>query len=141
MKQTDTAALATIEVTALDAFDITMGLSRLVRACHGASVKAGWYTAPMTGEPLTRNRAEMIALMHSELSEALEGERKGLMDAHLPERRSAEVELADCIIRICDYAGAWGYDLPGAILEKLAYNAQRRDHTLEARREAGGKAF
>ena len=32
-----------------------------------------------------------IALMHSELSEALEGHRKGLMDSHLPNRSSPEV--------------------------------------------------
>ena len=141
MTNDDKQALASIDVSPQEAFDITMGVSRLVRASHGASVKAGWYTDRATGQPLSRNRAEMIALMHSELSEALEGERKGLQDDHLPHRPSAEVELADCVIRICDYAGAWGYDLAGAILEKLAYNAQRRDHTLEARREAGGKAF
>lgn len=61
--------------------------------------------------------------MHSELSEAMEGERKGLMDDKLPHRRMAEVELADTLIRIFDYAGGFGYDLQGAYEEKMAYNA------------------
>jgi len=60
--------------------------------------------------------------MHSELSEAMEGERKDLMDDKLPHRRMAEVELADTLIRIFDYAGAYGYDLQGAYREKMAYN-------------------
>ena len=60
--------------------------------------------------------------MHSELSEAMEGERKGLMDDKLPHRRMAEVELADTLIRIFDYAGGFGYDLQGAYEEKMAYN-------------------
>lgn len=53
----------------------------------------------------------------------------------------AEVELADTIIRILDYAGAFGYDLQGAFDEKLAYNQTRKDHTFEARESAGGKKF
>ena len=82
-----------------------------------------------------------IALMHSELSEALEGYRKGLMDDKLPHRPMVEVEFADTIIRICDCAGGLGLDLGGAIREKLAYNAQREDHKAENRRLAGGKTI
>jgi NTP pyrophosphatase (non-canonical NTP hydrolase) len=63
------------------------------------------------------------------------------MDDHLPHRRMAEVELADAIIRILDYAGGFGYDLQGAFEEKIAYNARRVDHTHEARRITGGKQF
>jgi NTP pyrophosphatase (non-canonical NTP hydrolase) len=88
-----------------------------------------------------RNKAEMIALMHSELSEALEGLRKSLMDDHLPHRMMVEVELADTLIRIFDFAGGYGLDLGGALIEKLEYNAQRADHKLEARKAEGGKAF
>lgn len=100
-----------------------------------------WWHDPITGEQVIRNRGELIALMHSELSKCLEGERKQAMDDHLPHRRQAEVELADTIIRICDYAGAFGYDLGGAIVEKLNYNDQREDHKHEARSRPGGKAF
>jgi NTP pyrophosphatase (non-canonical NTP hydrolase) len=98
-----------------------------------------WYTKD--GEKLDRNKGEMIALMHSELSEMLEGERKDKMDDHLPHRKSAEVELADLFIRGLDYAGAYGFDLAGAIREKLEYNAKRIDHTYEHRESVGGKKF
>lgn len=80
-------------------------------------------------------------LMVSEIAEAMEGERKDLMDDHLPGRKMAEVEMADAVIRIADYCGAHGYDLAGAIIEKLAYNAQRADHKLENRAKVGGKTF
>jgi NTP pyrophosphatase (non-canonical NTP hydrolase) len=79
--------------------------------------------------------------MHSELSEALEGVRKGLKDDKLPHRSMEEVELVDCIIRILDYAGGFNLDLQGAFDEKMAYNAKRKDHTHEARLADGGKKF
>lgn len=124
------------------------GINELVAHIHLANVKAGWWTDLNTGEDLRhttpgpkRNVPEMIALQHSELSEALEGYRKGLMDDKLPHRPMVEVEFADTIIRICDCAGGLGLDLGGAIREKLAYNAQRADHKPENRRKEGGKTI
>lgn len=116
-------------------------INNLVELCYQASFDAGWHTDITTGKLLERNKAEMICLMHSELSEAMEGERKGLMDDHLPHRPMAEVELADAVIRICDYAGRWGYDLGGALMEKIAYNANRADHKIENRLKENGKKF
>ena len=73
-----------------------------------------------------RNDGEMIALMHSELSEALEGLRHGNpVDDHIPPYKSVEVELADCIIRIMDYAVGKGHDVPGALWAKMMFNAGR----------------
>lgn len=69
--------------------------------------------------------AQMLALIHSEISEALEADRKDLMDDKLPHRKGLEVELADAFIRICDMAGGLDMDLGGAVEEKLTYNTNR----------------
>lgn len=114
-------------------------LNKLAQHCH--AVNQHWWHDPRTGEKLNRNKGEMLMLMVSELSEAMEGERKNLMDDKLPHRKMAEVELADCLIRIFDYAGAYGYDLDGAVNEKMAYNAVRADHKPEARLAPGGKQW
>jgi hypothetical protein len=116
-----------------------MTLNDYSRICHEANDR--WWRDIETGEPIDRNKGELLALIHSEISEALEGERKNLPDDHLPHRRMAEVELADALIRIFDYAGAFGYDLEGAFREKLAYNRTREDHQAEARLAANGKKF
>lgn len=116
-----------------------MNLNELAKTVHAANIK--WWQDLQTGQPIKRNKGELLALIHSEISEALEGERKNLMDDKLPHRRMAEVELADALIRILDYAAGFGYDLQGAFDEKMAFNAQRKDHKHEARRIAGGKQF
>lgn len=114
-------------------------LNELAKRVHRANIK--WWQNLETGQPIKRNKGELLALIHSEISEALEGERKNLMDDKLPHRKMAEVELVDAIIRILDYAAGFGYDLQGAFDEKMAFNATREDHTHEARRLAGGKQF
>jgi NTP pyrophosphatase (non-canonical NTP hydrolase) len=124
----------------------TSAVDMLVDFCHGAAFEAGWWGSTRM-EVRDRTRfgkalvAEKLALIHSEVSEALEGVRKDKMDDHLPSRKSVEVELADALIRICDLAGAMQLDLGGALVEKMAYNAERQDHKPEARAAAGGKAF
>lgn len=114
-------------------------IESLVRLCHGRSVAGGWWHDLETGERLERNKAELLCLIHSEISEALEGVRKNCNDDHLPNRPMEEVELADALIRIFDYAGGFGLDIGGALVEKLAYNAQRADHKPENRAKPGGK--
>jgi len=76
------------------------GVRQAQELVHRTASNAGWYKNPKTGENVDRNFGEVVALMHSELSEALEAHRKGLMDDKLPHRSGVEVEFADCIIRI-----------------------------------------
>lgn len=121
--------------------ELALALNFLSNLCYSASAKSGWWHNLKTGEKLDRNKPEMICLMHSELSECMEGVRKELPDDKLPHRSMEEVELADTLIRIFDYAGGFGLDLGGALIEKLAFNANRADHKIENRRQDGGKKF
>ncbi len=83
------------------------------------NVAKGFYEEP-------KSFAECIALMHSELSEALEADRHGNPpDEKVPEYNNAVVELADCVIRIMDTCQKNGWDLAGAILAKHKYNTTR----------------
>ena len=110
-------------------------------ATESHAAMAQWWRDIQTGQPIDRNKGELLALIHSEISECLEGVRKNLMDDKLPHRKMEEVELADALIRIFDYAGAFGLDLEGAYQEKMAYNASRADHKAEHRRSENGKKF
>ncbi len=94
-------------------------LQELSAEIHSTAVSKGWWEGD-------RNDGETICLCHCELSEALQALRKGdPADEHLPGFRSAEVELADCIIRILDMAHMRGWNVPEAIIAKMAFNEMR----------------
>ena len=80
----------------------------LVDSFHGVARRGGWWTNLDTGEDLDRDPVQLLALMNSELNEAFEGDRKNLMDDHLPDRPMREVELADFQIRAFDMVGGLG---------------------------------
>lgn len=107
-------------------------------------LNANFYRDLTTGRPVEFSKelaGLKIALIHSEVSEMLEGVRKENKDEHLPSRMAEEVEAADAFIRLADYCAWRKLDLAGAVVDKLKYNTTREDHTNEARRAEGGKKF
>lgn len=174
-------------------------LNDMSRKIYQQNCDVGWWDDP------DRCIYTCLQLSSTEIAEATEGERKGLVDDHLPHRRSGEVELADSLIRVLDVGGhlelvydpedsrvspvygtqpaqlhLWlnyqvinlanairrgpehddiefwyarlvfahikaadilGYDIKGAMEEKLEYNRTRADHKREERAKPGGKSF
>lgn len=117
-----------------------LGLNECAKDCHEAAVTGGWWHDSQ-GKKKERNIGELLCLIHSEISEAMEGARKGLMDTHLKHKSMMEVELADAIIRIFDLAESKGFNLGQTIYEKLEYNKSRADHKIKNRIKEGGKKF
>lgn len=79
-----------------------MDFNKLAKEIHEYNVSVGWWD----GEQAELETKLMLVI--TEIAEATEGERKGLMDDHLPHRKMAEVELADALIRMLDIGGRLG---------------------------------
>ena len=117
-----------------------IAINECAKECHMAAVNGGWLHDD-NGVEKDRNVGELLCLIHSEISEAMEGARKDLMDTHLKHKTMMEVELADAMIRIFDLAESRGFNLGETIYEKLAYNKTRADNKIENRLKKGGKKF
>ena len=93
----------------------------LQKYCHRVAIEKGWWNEP-------RSFLEQVALMHTELSEAVEEYRNGRPAKYLSPDMKLEgqlIELADVVIRIMDTCEQYGWNLEEAIIEKMAYNETR----------------
>ena len=88
-------------------------LNELAKEVHAANLK--WWQDLETGKPIVRNRGNLLMLVITELSEAVEGIRKNLPDDKLPHRSMEEVEMADAFIRLLDYAAGFEIELCEAL--------------------------
>ena len=108
-----------------------MNINDVINESYDMALEKGWHDEP-------RSFGDIIALCHSELSEALEEHRNGRTPKEIYfERDKPEgipIELADVIIRIADYCGREGIDLEWALRIKMNYNKTRE-------RRHGGKAL
>jgi len=117
-------------------------LTSLANEIHEQNVKVGWWDDwPVKSD---RYPTAMI-LVVSELSEALEGDRKGLMDDHLPEFKCFDVELADAMIRLLDLAGAYKMGISNAqqsvSVDRMITRMQNRDTVPEQLYEVAHQLF
>lgn len=98
---------------------------------HANAVVKGFWDGELSRE---KELAVRIALIHSEISEALEATRTGNpADRHVPALTNLEIELADAVIRIMDMARHFNLRVGQAIVMKHAFN--------ETRPHKHGKAF
>lgn len=110
-------------ITDLDFEELRKGLGTGIRLAHNSAVDKGFWNGITAND---HTRAAFLMLMVSELGEACEAQRRNITKSeHIPEFTGEEEELADCIIRILDYAGGYHLRLAEAVVAKMEYNRTR----------------
>lgn len=93
--------------------------SHMQKSVHQTAIEKGWHESE-------RPETEYIANIHREVSEMFDAiAKEDPPDKHLPEFTSVEIEMADIIIRLMDWAENAGYRLPKAITAKARFNKTR----------------
>lgn len=101
--------------------DFKASFAMLQEEVHKCNVERGFWTPPASTEDGTK-----LALIHAEISEALEAIRDGNPpDKHVPTMESVVVELADVVIRVMDLCEYHQWPLAEAILAKVKVNLGR----------------
>ena len=97
-----------------------MTINEWAKEIYHNAKQHGWYDKK-------RSFGEVISLCHSELSEALEADRKGepLIWDNNGKPDGVAVEMIDCVIRILDWCGHEGIDVQNVIKTKHEYNKKR----------------
>ncbi|MBM08059.1 MAG: hypothetical protein CMF69_00545 [Magnetovibrio sp.] len=102
-----------------------MKINELIYEAYANALDKGWHETQ-------RSVPELLCLMHSEISEALEEHRNGRQptdiyynDSKPTKPEGIPIELADIVIRIADFCGLHKIDLADAIRTKLDYNKTR----------------
>lgn len=115
---------------------VRLKITPFAEQVHALAKEKGWWEG-WQGTP--EQIGSRLALIHAEVSEALEDLRHTPDDLHLKLTPGGKpvgfvVELADVIIRVCDLAEGLGLNLEAALGTKHGYN-ESRSH------RHGGKAL
>lgn len=104
-----------------------LSINEMAEAAYKNSAAKGFWDSYPPGPLSPEVIGSKLALIHSEVSEALEDAREGFMDTRLHGGKPVGFpsELADIVIRVGDLAKRMGIDLENEIITKMAYNATR----------------